>query len=127
MPPLGMAVYRMIGLLAGSICQSVNKGRAGQMAGKHDREGGEAADVQDEILAAACNALDKAHDLLSFLIRYDGKVTPAYMERVKDWVDGEFDPGARKPKRCRHNWSKCALTPNMYCTRCGVPRAVGCQ
>ena len=27
MPPLGMAVYRMIGLLAGSICQSVNKGR----------------------------------------------------------------------------------------------------
>ena len=33
------------------------------MAGKHDREGGTAADVQEEILAAACSALDKAHDL----------------------------------------------------------------
>lgn len=97
------------------------------MAGKHDRKGGDAADVQEEILAAACNALDKAHDLLSFLIRYDGKVTPAYMDRVKDWVDGEYDPGTRRPKRCRHNWAKCALTPDMYCTRCGVPRAVGCQ
>lgn len=96
---------------------------------KHDRSGGDAADVQDEILAAACAALDKAHDLLSFLIRYDGQVTPAYMERVKDWVDGEYDPGERKPKRCRHNWAKCALPDEhgMYCTRCGIPRSVGVQ
>ena len=92
-----------------------------------NREGGDAADVQEEILAAVCSALDKAHDLLSFLIRYEGKVTPAYMERVKDWVDGEYDPGTRKPNRCRHNWAKCALTTDMYCTRCGIPRSVGVQ
>lgn len=92
-----------------------------------NRDGGDAADVQEEILAAACIALDKAHDLLSFLVRYDGQVTPAYMDRVKAWVDGEYDPGERKPKRCRHNWAKCALTPDMYCTLCGVPRSVGCQ
>lgn len=82
----------------------------------HDRSDGDAADVQDEILAAACNALDKAHDLLSFLVRYEGKVTPAYMDRVRDWVDGEYDPGSRKPRRA-----------DMCCTRCGVPRSVGCQ
>lgn len=41
------------------------------------REGGDAADAQEEMLSADCNALDKAHDLLSFLIRYNGTVTPA--------------------------------------------------
>lgn len=91
------------------------------------RSGGDAADVQEEILAAACSALDKAHDLLSFLLRYDGKVTPQYMARVKDWVEGEYDPGARKPKRCRHSWAKVALGKEMYCTRCGIPRSVGVQ
>jgi hypothetical protein len=92
-----------------------------------DRSGDDAADVQEEILAAACNALDKAHDLLSFLIRYDGKVTPAYMDRVKEWVYGEYDPGTRQAKRCKHNWAKTKLDNTMYCTRCGVPRSVGCQ
>ena len=92
-----------------------------------DRSGGDAADAQDEILAAACNALDKAHDLLSFIVRYEGKVTPRYLERVKDWVDGEYDPGTRRPKRCRHNWAKTKLDNSMYCTRCGIPRSAGCQ
>lgn len=96
------------------------------MVGKHDREGGDAADVQEEILAAACNALDKAHDLLSLVAKY-GIVTPQLVARATAWVDGEYDPGTRKPKRRRHNWAKCALTPDMYCTRCGVPRRVGCQ
>lgn len=93
---------------------------------KHDRTGGTAADVQDEILAAACLALDKAHDLLSVIAKYE-TVTPQLIARAKDWVDNEYDPGTRKPKRCRHNWAKCALTPDVYCTRCGVPREVGCQ
>jgi len=93
----------------------------------HDRSGGDAENAQDEILAAACNALDKAHDLLSFIVRYEGKVTPRYLERVKDWVGGEYDPGTRRPKQCRHNWAKTALDNSMYCTRCGVPRSVGCQ
>lgn len=92
-----------------------------------DRSGGDASDAQDEILRAACNALDKAHDLLSFIVRYEGKCTPRFLERVKDWVDGEYDPGARRPKRCKHNWAKAALDNSMYCTRCGIPRSVGCQ
>lgn len=94
---------------------------------ENDRSGGDAADAQQEILAAACNALDKAHDLLSFLVRYDGIVTPPYMAKVKAWVDGEYNPGARRPKRCLHNWAKCTLTADMYCTRCGIPRSVGSQ
>jgi hypothetical protein len=92
-----------------------------------DRTGGDAADVQEEILAAACNALDKAHDLLSLIVRYEGKCTPPFVERCKEWVDGEYDPGTRQAKRCKHNWAKTALASDMYCTRCGVPRSVGCQ
>ncbi len=95
---------------------------------KHDREGGEAADVQEEILAAACLALDKAHELLSVIVRYE-TVTPCLIARAKDWVNGDYDPGTKTPKRCRHNWARYALKsePGMYCTRCGVPRSVGCQ
>jgi hypothetical protein len=101
--------------------------KGGEVMGKQDRTGGDVADVQEEILAAACNALDKAHDLLSFIVRYEGKCTPPFIERCKEWVDGEYDPGTRQAKRCKHNWAKTALTNDMYCTRCGVPRSVGCQ
>ena len=94
----------------------------------HDRSGGDAADVQDEILQAACNALDKAHNLLSFIDRYQGRnITPEFLARVHDWVDGEYDPGERQPKACKHNWAKTVLDNSMYCTRCGVERSVGCQ
>ncbi len=92
-----------------------------------DRTGGDAADAQDEILRAACNALDKAHNLLSFIVRYEGQCTPAFVERCRQWVDGEYDPGERQPKTCAHNWAKTVLDTTMYCTRCGVERSVGCQ
>lgn len=94
------------------------------------REGGEAEDATEEILAAACLALDKAHELLSVLVRYGAEgVTPKYLERVKGWVDGEYDPGAKRPKRCRHNWMPYGLNEGngMMCSRCGVPRKVGVQ
>lgn len=93
----------------------------------HDRSGGTAADVQDEILAACRNALDKAYDLLSFVVRYDGKCTPEFVAACREWVDGEYDPGERQPKACKHNWAKTVLDNSMYCTRCGVERSVGCQ
>ena len=94
----------------------------------HDRSGGDAADVQEEILAAACNALDKAHDLLSFIVRYDGKaITPRFVERCRLWVDGEYDPGERKARPCKHNWVKAVLDSSMMCSRCGVERSVGSQ
>ena len=92
------------------------------------REGGAAADAQDEILAAACLALDKAHALLSVVAKYE-TLTPQIVARAREWVEGEYDPGTRKPKRCRHNWAKYALKVEhgMYCTRCGVPRSAGVQ
>jgi hypothetical protein len=93
----------------------------------HDRSGGDAADADEEILAAACKALDKAHALLSFIVRYDGKCTPEFVAACSEWVDGEYDPGERQPKKCPHNWAKTVLDNTMYCTRCGVERSVGCQ
>jgi hypothetical protein len=92
-----------------------------------DRSGLTPADAQDEILAAACLALDKAHDLLSFLIRYDGQVTPQYVERVKAWVDGEYDPGTHRAKPCKHNWAKVVLGGEIMCTRCGIQASTDVQ
>jgi hypothetical protein len=93
----------------------------------HDRIGGTAADVQDEILKAACVALDKAYYLLDYVVKYDGKCTPEFVAACREWVDGEYDPGERQPKACQHNWAKTVLDNTMYCTRCGVERSVGCQ
>lgn len=92
------------------------------------REGGDAADAQEEILAACCNALDKAHYILAAVAKYE-ILTPQMIAKAKEWVDGEYDPGTRQPRRCRHNWAKYALKSEngMYCTRCGIPRSVGCQ
>jgi hypothetical protein len=94
---------------------------------ENPRNAGEALDPQDEILQACCNALDKAHRLLDFIARYDGKVTPEFIAACKDWVDGEYDPGERAPKPCKHNWVKARLDSSMWCSRCGTERSVGCQ
>lgn len=75
---------------------------------------------QDEILAAACRALDKAHDLLGFVVRHDGKCTPEFVASCAAWVDGEYDPGERRPKPCKHKWVKAALDDSIGCSRCGV-------
>lgn len=77
-------------------------------------------DPQEEILAAACAALDSAHMLLSLIVRYDGKVTPEFLERAKAWIDGEYDPGERRPKPCEHIPMKAALDGSVGCLRCGI-------
>lgn len=94
---------------------------------KGDRSGLTAADAQEEILAAACLALDKAHDLLSFLIRYDGMTTPEYLARVRDWVEGEYDPGTHRAKPCEHNWAKVVLSGAIVCTRCQIRASTDVQ
>lgn len=52
---------------------------------------------QDEILAAACNALDKAHGLLSSVMRYEAggaiELPPLLAADIQAWIDGEYDPG----------------------------------
>lgn len=69
------------------------------------RSGGSAADAQDEIIQACCNALDKAWRLLDFIARYEGRVTPSFL-LSKGWIDDEYDPGARSARPCQHNWVK---------------------
>ena len=97
------------------------------MGKPNPRSGGRAADPQDEILQAACNALDKAHSLLCFVVRYDGKVTAEFVAACKAWIDGEYDPGSRTPKRCPHNWVKAAIDESMWCSRCGTRHETDCQ
>ena len=75
---------------------------------------------QDEILAAACNALDKAHALLGFVVRHGGKCTPEFMDACQAWLDGEYDPGTRQPKTCDHNFVNAVLDDSIGCTRCGL-------
>lgn len=86
-----------------------------------------AADPQDEILAAACLALDKAHSLLSFIVRYEGQCTPEFVAACKAWVEGEYDPGTHKAKPCSHVWRKTALDNSIYCNRCRVSFESECQ
>jgi hypothetical protein len=81
-------------------------------------------DAQDEILAAACMALDKAHDLLSFVVKYRGKLSPEFVSACEAWVDGEYDPAERRPKPCKHNWAKTKLDNMVYCTRCNIENDV---
>ena len=92
------------------------------------RSGGKAADPQDEIIAACCKALDKAHSLLSVIAKYDGTVqTPQFVKACKDWVDGEYDPGTHTARPCAHNWCKAKLDNSMYCSRCGIPMDQDCH
>lgn len=95
---------------------------------ENPRGGGKAADAQDEIIAACCKALDKAHSLLDVIVRYDGQVqTPQFVKACKDWVDGEYDPGTHRAKPCVHNWAKAKLDNSMYCTRCGIAMDQDCH
>lgn len=87
----------------------------------------EADDATEEILGAACNALDKAHSLLSFVVRYDGKCTPQFIAACKDWIDGEYDPGERSAKKCVHVWKKTVLDNSMFCQRCGIKHSTDRQ
>jgi hypothetical protein len=80
----------------------------------------ERIDPQDEILAAACRALDKAHSLLSFVVRYDGQCTPEFVTACRAWVDGEYDPGERRPTPCQHIPRKAVLDGSIGCLLCGV-------
>lgn len=91
-----------------------------------DRSGLKAADAQDEILAAAMKALDKAHGLLSRVVFYDGQVPPAIVDLCKQWVDGEYEPG-EMPRPCQHNWAKAVLDNSIACTRCGIAASTDCQ
>jgi hypothetical protein len=69
-------------------------------------------DAQDEILAAACSALDKAHALLSVVagVVKDGEqrmpigvhadeggiaryLTASFVKKCADWVEGDYEPG----------------------------------
>ena len=79
-----------------------------------------AADPQDEILAAACLALDKAHSLLSFVVRYEGQCTPQFVEACKKWVEGEYDPGTHRPRVCDHVPMKAVTDNSVSCIRCGL-------
>jgi len=91
-----------------------------------ERSGLSADDAQDEIIAAMANALDKAHELLSFVVRYDGKCTPQFVTKCKDWVEGEYDPGTHRAA-CAHNWAKALLDNSIWCTRCGIKASTDCQ
>ncbi len=85
-----------------------------------DRSGLRPDDAQEEILAAACLALDKAHDLLTRVVFYDGAVPAPIVAMCREWIEGEYDPGEHRAKPCRHNWAKAALDNSIACTRCGI-------
>lgn len=76
--------------------------------------------MDDEILAAACAALDKAHALLSDVVRLNGQMPPAHVEFCRGWVDGEYDPGTHMARPCKHVPMRAALDGSMSCIRCGM-------
>lgn len=85
-------------------------------------------DPQDEIIAACCRALSKAHSLLDVIARYEGKVqTPEFVAACKAWVEDEFDPGTQTARPCVHNWRKALLDNSMHCTRCGITMSQECH
>jgi hypothetical protein len=77
-------------------------------------------DGEDEMLAAACAALDKAHALLSDVVRLDGQMPPAHVNLCKEWVDGEYDPGTNRPRACEHVPMRSATDNSVNCIRCGL-------
>lgn len=78
--------------------------------------------TKDEEIAVLCNALEKAHDLLAFVVRYEGKTTPEFVAACSDWVAGEYSPcGHAKP--CDHIWRQAALDTSVACILCGLPRS----
>lgn len=79
-------------------------------------------DPQEEVLAACCNALDKAHSLLSdvVLLSADGPLPPQLIGLCRDWVEDEYNPGERRARPCKHVPMQNALDSGVSCIRCGV-------
>lgn len=77
------------------------------------------ADQSSEEIAALCAALDKAHGLLAFVVRYDGKTTPEFVKACQDWLEGEYSPH-QGAKPCDHLPKKAALDSSISCILCGV-------
>lgn len=76
--------------------------------------------THDEEVAALCAALDKAHALLSDVVRLNGTMPPAHVDLCREWVDGEYDPGTHRVRECEHVPMKAALDSSVSCIRCGV-------
>lgn len=79
----------------------------------------ERIDPQDEIIAACCLALDKAHGLLSTVAKYE-MVTPELVAACRDWIDGEYNPGTQQAKKCEHRPMTAALDNTVHCIYCGI-------
>ena len=75
--------------------------------------------THDDEIRMLCEALDKAHELLAFVVRYEGKTTPQFVKACQDWIEGEYSPDAGA-KPCNHIWKKAALDSSMHCILCGV-------
>lgn len=76
--------------------------------------------THDEEVATLCLALNKAHDLLAFVVRYEGKTTPEFVKKCQDWVEGEYSP-CTGAKPCDHIPKKAALDSSVSCILCGLP------
>jgi hypothetical protein len=75
--------------------------------------------THDEEVAALCKALNKAHELLAFIVRHDGKTTPQFVQSCRDWVEGEYSPDTSVTP-CNHLWKKAAIDNSVHCILCGV-------
>lgn len=76
--------------------------------------------THDEEIRALCGALDKAHELLAFVVRYEGKTTPEFVRQCQAWVEDEYSPSTHA-KPCDHIWKQAALDSSMSCILCGLP------
>lgn len=76
--------------------------------------------THDEEIATLCAALDKAHALLSDVVRLNGAMPPAHVALCREWVDGEYDPGTHRARECEHVPMKAALDNSVSCIRCGI-------
>lgn len=74
----------------------------------------------DEILAAACAALDEAHALLSDVVRLNGVMPPAHVDLCRKWIDGEYDPGTHRARPCQHVPMRAGTDNSVVCIRCGI-------
>lgn len=74
---------------------------------------------RDDEIAALCKCLDAAHELLEFIVRYDGVTTPEFVQKCCDWIEGEYSPH-QGAEPCNHLWKKAAIDSSMHCVLCGL-------
>lgn len=74
----------------------------------------------DEEIRALCAALEKAHELLAFVVRYEGKTTPEFVAACQAWVEDEYSPSTHA-KPCDHIPKRAALDSSVSCILCGLP------